>query len=212
MPAWLPPVLSAGAFMGAIVTAVMTWLGWGAQRELANVQITSARELERIKAEVGTMSRLHSTSEEKRAQVAAEALVASLRFLDALRGLVNPFYGKHDPAPREDPDAGAAFFNSRWDRFDHFDKEFRSAWTQAEVYLPENVAEALEKVWKLRGNVRGAQSVASTPRGAGPADQIAAYYLEGYGTDPERRIEDLRAEMKVLLRPLARPDHAKPGG
>ena len=55
MPGWLLPFLSAGAFLGAIVTAIMTAVGWGRQKDLANHQADLTKTVERHKAELSVI-------------------------------------------------------------------------------------------------------------------------------------------------------------
>ena len=68
----------AAAFGAAIVTALL--------------QQRSARSLAEIKAELSRLSLLRTSAEEKRAAVAAEGIVAILRFLNALSNLTSQAY------------------------------------------------------------------------------------------------------------------------
>jgi hypothetical protein len=231
MPAWLVPVLSAGAFLGAIVTAVMTAIGWRKQRELADRQAGHQRELaerqaerstfasrelenvkaeltsqlEGVKVELATFSRLRTTAEEKRAQVAAEALVSVIRIIGLLRSVCAVYLSFE----AHDVDASAVDLitrdrQERWNAVREFEPKFVEAWTLAQVYLPESTNGLLERIWFLRREIDAAQTRWEwTVAEKMDARFVSTNEEQGFGDIPEAKLDAALAEAKTLLRPVA---------
>jgi hypothetical protein len=92
-----------------------SWLGEDVQRRLDAGRAEAARGLESVRAELALIGRLQTTREENRAEVAAEALLATFDLLDAVQRAAKAFVlksaqnvvgivGQVDPGPRGPPD------------------------------------------------------------------------------------------------------------
>ena len=79
-----------------------------------------------------------------------------------------------------------------------------SAWEQAEVYLPESVDELMESVHKTANDIRWSQlfCAAAPEREIGKPSYVAAH-KDGFGSGAKKRVVELRAEARRILRPLA---------
>lgn len=97
MPGWLLPILSAGAFLGAIVTAIMTWRSWDKQKVLASYQADlngkietsrqdAATRIEHLKAWLGEDMLRRLDADRAAAARELESLKAQLAFVGRVRG------------------------------------------------------------------------------------------------------------------------------
>lgn len=139
--------------------------------------------------------------ETKRSAVAGEVLVATLRFLTGLGSLVSPLVSRplSDPDPRDEHKQMREVTAADWADFATFSNDFVKAWELAETYLPENVTALLDKIWKLRTEIRSAQmTFYATPLGKG-----TEFFKIGWGSAPQTKIDTLRTEARQLLRPIA---------
>jgi hypothetical protein len=197
IPEWVKIALGAGAGAGAIVTAVVTIFGWRFQARL-----------ERLKAQLAELTRLSTTGVEKRAEVAAQALVAVLRMLDALEGATS--LGSFTPSGAEDRSADRAArdrlmvleVEARSASIEPYDEEFRRAWHMAEVFLPEDVRELLRTINNLRGEILAGHRMHAMALTQSPQHAVE-FYKQGYGMEPQRKLAEVRQKAKALLRPIA---------
>src|SRR5688572_22917054 len=139
MPDWLEPLLSAGAVAGVVVTALFSGLGWRAQRQLSTRQVAVARDLEDIKTELEQLAHLRTSAQQRRAEVAAEALGATVRFAVVLKraGEAPGALGVPAPGGR----AGALYLREAlarsWSEIAPLEQRFEQAWDHALVHLDD---------------------------------------------------------------------------
>lgn len=139
--------------------------------------------------------------EGKLADVAAEVLVSTLRFLTALssttsiavRGVADASEGDDDETRWRKEVA------QRWTAIGPISNEFIKAWELAETYLPDEVNELLERVWDERAEILSNQQTYF----ATPVRHAAEFHKGGFGSVPEKRLKALRVEARKILRPLA---------
>ena len=149
----------------------------------------------------------------KRAEVAAEVLVTTLRFLSGLQQIASPWItgeGRDDQSPpptserdrrQRDIEALAKILAQRWESFAPTSNAFVAAWEHAEVFLPAGVMDFLEKIWKARASIKSNQHthiVQARQGGDNPK-----FFEGGLGDEVELKLLDLRKEAKEILRPLA---------
>jgi hypothetical protein len=189
---WLPPFISA---VGAITSV----------GGLAFTVYRGTQEWNKWKRERHVL---------KRAEVAGEVLVSSLRFLTGLQQIASPWItgeGPPDAEPeptserdrsKRDAEALGHILSNRWEQFSATSTAFVDAWERAEVYLPENVIALLEEVWKARASIHSNQHMHVMMGRQGHADRYD-FFEAGFGTDIRKSLDDLRNRVKGILRPLA---------
>jgi hypothetical protein len=218
MPDWLVPLLSAGAAAGVVVTAVFSGLGWRWQRLLSARQAAVARELEDIKIEFEQLAHLRTSAERRRAEVAAEALGATVRFGVVLKRAGEAPGALGVPAPSDR--AGALYLREAlarsWGEIAPLEQRFEQAWDQALVYLDdERVTDLMERLWRLKetrhkellASLAG-EAIEPSPDGERRAAPGNPNLLEG----PEferyiqfvEAIDDIVREAREVIRPLVR--------
>lgn len=138
LPPWLQALLGA-TLLASLVSAFMTWWGWQKQGDL-----------EVVKMDIHRLSQQRTSFEQKRAEVAAETMGASLRFLSAMRfpgRMPRPPFG--GPTRFEDIPNGAEVA-IQWRTFtvDTRDR-FEKAWDMSRAYLDDGANEYLWRVWSL---------------------------------------------------------------
>jgi len=159
-------------------------------------------KLEEIKAGLSVVAKLQEQTVERQATIAAQVLVTTLRYLDALRssvtGLVQVPSGKLDtPAS-----ALKAELEFRWAALRPFEKEFLDAWIQAEVHLPEESSTILSEVSECGNHIYGSQITHLTMFSNGSPSATA--FDNGFGRVPRERIDALRETVLAKLRPLVK--------
>jgi hypothetical protein len=174
------------------------------QRQRHEVELEAQRTaalhaIEGVKAELSVMTKLKTGAEEKRAQVAAEVLVATLRFLYALEGAVTlAALGDAPPGSRPEVQVSRSV-DMRRKVVDAATEQLTSAWILAEVHLPDDVNQLLDSVWKLWADIHAAQATWAAAAGTTEAGE---YYRRSVGPDPEKRINEMRSTVKTRLRQL----------
>jgi hypothetical protein len=114
MAAWLIDAL-ASFFGGGLAVAIAgvlakRWLDYRLQLAVVREQSSFQRGIEELKGEVGHLAQLRTTTEQQHAQIAAEALGATVRLLRVLRrtGRLPVRYGTSaDPGSVEEARQGA---------------------------------------------------------------------------------------------------------
>jgi hypothetical protein len=230
MPAWLTPWLSAGAFLGAIVTAVMTGIGWRKQRDLADRQAghqrdlaerqaerstLAARELENVKAELGSQlegvkaelaarTRLETTAEEKRAEVAAAALVAIMRVVEAVRMTCREALVRLVRAAVEGEKDGPIgdYREELWARVRRAERRLQRSREQVHIHLATDVADLFARLLVLSSEIEMDQAC-YTPGIEDEPDNPKARFAEAFGANARSRLDSIEAEAKRMLRPIA---------
>jgi hypothetical protein len=163
--------------------------------------------LEQVKADLGKLTELSTSSERKRADVAAEVLVAVLRMLDALEGATS--LGKFTDSSGVDRSNRAARqqaarieAEARAESVNPYDEEFRRAWHMSEVFLPEDVRDLMAGINGVRREILANQSSYADDLGD-PSGAASQFHQQGYGQRPNKKLSDLRGQAKALLRPIA---------
>jgi hypothetical protein len=139
--------------------------------------------------------------ETKKAAVAGEVLVASLRFLTAVASTTNLVVrgqlAAHDPNDEHKGMREAS--EADWNAIADISNEFIKVWELAETYLPEDVAELLEEIWEVRSDLQASQmGFFIMPLGEG-----TDFFKSGWGRVPREKLDALRVRARNLLRPLA---------
>ena len=139
-------ILSAG--FGALVAVLPTLISQRYQRKLEAERSAAAHNLEIAKAALGNVAR----GEERRAEVAAEALGATLRFLDALKWAASARLDPRGDAASIEGTLGEEIEEHKriFKQLERYERRFHLASEQTQIYLPEHVAEALERVVDLK--------------------------------------------------------------
>jgi hypothetical protein len=182
----------AAAIFGALVKS------WFAL-QVEKFKREQAQQLEAIKADLSLVTRLRGSAEEKRAAVAAEILISSLQFLDFLRSVTKPTW----VGPAESGQDGfIKEINSRWQAAHEIQLAFSKAWTLSETYLPPEVGDLMERIWKMRTEIHVSQSMHfDMAAQGGPRDM--QFWERGFGESVRSNVSVLRDEAKGLLRPIA---------
>lgn len=174
MPTWIAPVAGVVATITGVVAAAFAI--W-----------KTTVELKRWRTE-------------RPAQVAGEVLVATLRFLSELRGNTTPTIRPIDEAVVPEGVSDAERFHraveTRWANFRLVSDRFDEAWAKAETHLPDEVSTLLEEVSDAQRSIWAAQVTSIGSR--------RSSFDEGFGSGPQKRIEDLRKKVRTVIRPLAR--------
>lgn len=203
-PAWLPGVLAGvlSAVIVAVSSLLLASMNNRHQRRLEMDRASAAKDLEVARADIAAKAK----AAEKRATVAADALLASLELLDGMEAAasVARIIGDPDEEPDEDArERARRKVAARWEWLRQYDDQFDRAYKLAQVYLPDAVHDALERVRKLKWSTHvdrltHAETIAMEHR-----RDAEKFFEGGYGKVPEKQISDLRDELKGLLRPLA---------
>ena len=161
-------------------------------------------KLEELKAELGVVATLQGQAVERQATDAAQVLVTTLRYLDALRSSVTGLV--QVPSEKTDTPASAlkAELEHRWAALRPFESEFLDAWIQAEVHLPEDASTVLADVSECGNAIYGAQVTHLTMLSNGSPHAPA--FRDGFGKVPKDRIDGLRETALSKLRPLVKLD------
>jgi hypothetical protein len=138
----------------------------------------------------------------KRAEIAGEVLVSTLRLLTSLNPIVSVF-GSAPQDDADDPRDEHAHLRrdtqERWAAAADAWNAFVRSWELAETYLPDAVHQLLERIHDLRGTIRSAQhTYLATPVGG-----ATEYFAQGWGRVPQEKLDAIRAEARALLRPMA---------
>jgi hypothetical protein len=179
-----------------------TWMGEEMQRRLDK----SHGELDRIRTELAKANRNVGGVQERRAEVAAETLIAVLEFLDALRK-TEWDYPRPDERTHPARDEFRAEIRRRWEEVDSYEPALRRAMVKATVYLPDQVEDLVRKVARLK--MRMSFKVQRWLRSfhgnlaALPADS-SGMLLEVPWPRLGDEIRPLEEEARDLLRPIAR--------
>jgi hypothetical protein len=205
MPEWLEPMLSTAALAGVIATVIYSALGWRSQR----------RQLESIQGEFSRLHHLRTTVQQRRSEVAAEALGATIRFGVVLKraGEVPTSFGASTPGDR-----GAAALYLRdaleksWLDIGPIERRFEQAWDQALVYLDDDrVTDLMERLWRLK-ETRHKEQQSSLADGMEESDGRGSGSSPGLLEGPEferyiqfvEAVDDIVREAKEIVRPLVR--------
>jgi len=181
--------------MGGLAVSV----GEGARSDAASLaDLATLSSADVAKQPLGEAWRIEKR-ETKRAEVAADALVAALAFLDGLITIVSIFVMHSDDPNPTDPrgiEAWRREVEERWAKFAPVSDRFVDTIRLAETYLPDQVNELFNRVWMERATIKAAQSTYfQTPE----ANDV---FREGFGSRPDGRISSLRDECRRLLRPI----------
>ncbi len=161
------------------------------------------RALARMEEDVARLPPWRSAEQERAALAAADVLVSTLRYLDAVELATAPGLKAEAPAEGDEKRWLADDVRLRWADVRPQEQEFRGACVLAHVHLPERVQEALEEVAGLVRDIRTAQSTHVAQFAQGGHD--TRFFVEGFGELPVRRLAEQREALKRLLRPLVRP-------
>lgn len=202
VPGWLPPFLNG--LVGSGVLIALAWLNNRHQRRLESDRTTAARQLEATRAEINVKVQ----ADEKRAAAAADALLASLELLDGMEAAASVSRIMCDPERQPDEEAREQMrrtVEARWTWLQKYDDQFDRAYQLAQVYLPDTVCDALERVRKLKWSSHVGRLTHAELIGQGQAHRPDAekFFDGGYGKGATQQITALRAELKTLLRPVA---------
>jgi hypothetical protein len=201
--------IAQGIALGGLAVTV-----WKARRDFVQAETNrlddlkearreKARDIERMRAEKRSdaeRSREDRRST-KRAEVAGEVLVSSLRYLTSLNPVVSVFASPSQDT--DDPHNEYAHLRrdtqERWASTGDAWNALIRAWELAETYLPDYVHQLLERINDVRATIGAAQhTYLATPRG-----HNAEFFQEGWGRVPQAKIDAIRSEARALLRPLA---------
>jgi hypothetical protein len=191
--------------------ALATFVGGGAALAIAGylgktwLAHRLEREMEQHRADISLSSRLRGAAAEKQAQVAADALVAGLQFLDTVlehtlesRGYPSPY-----PKPDEMPDIIADLVRRRQVIAEQ-EKTFLQAVKQAEAHLPSAAVDALMSAHGLWRMLRLFQDIwiseIRRPDASGERAQLT--WMNGFRRGPLDNLDDVKDQMRRHLRPI----------
>lgn len=145
--------------------------------------------------------------ESKRAAVAGEVLVATLRYLFVLDRAASLVILGDAPVDADRQAVLRADVSRRIGMVDDVVQDFLEAWRAAETYLPRSVATIIEAIGKEGDALRWSQATfAELPLGHEDPEVrrfVREIYSEGFGSTPRQRIAGFRKEVLQRLRPLA---------
>ncbi|MCB0391804.1 MAG: hypothetical protein KDD58_10950 [Bdellovibrionales bacterium] len=137
----------------------------------------------------------------KTMEVAGRVLASSLRFVEAIRYIANPLsteaIDEEDKAKRFQK-----LLQIRQDNVATDFKDFLAAWNEAEVYLPDEIHNLLDSIWKEWASVRA------------DFDTIVVYWQQGVFQDAglqeawvniagtRGKFDEFKEDLKDKLRPL----------
>jgi hypothetical protein len=209
-------VVITSSVLGGLVTALVNvWLQYKSARRLDRERAAETRRqdqqraehaaaLEQVRVDLARYTQLSTSGEQKRAEVAAEVLVGVLRMLDALDGATfgGIFAKRVDDAPVARHQWAWLEADAREASVRPLDDEFRRAWHLAEVFLPEDVRDLFDRINKLKGEILGAHRTYALVLEQAPQHAVEVF-KQGYGTEPSKKVGEVRAKAKELLRPIA---------
>jgi hypothetical protein len=201
-PWWTVVAGLTGTVFGGGVSVVTSLVNNRHQRRLAADNAVTAKELEALRAEIGTGAK----ATEKRAAVAADVLLACLDVVDGMEAVASVAGIVADPEKEiaEDlRDWHRRKATARWDWLKQYDERFDRAYVMAQVYLPDNVCDALERLRKLKWSIHVDQLGHAELVHYGGRQDAQKFFSGGFGAEPTKQIRVLRDELKILLRPLA---------
>src|SRR5450631_1938399 len=147
---YLGATLLGGGVASVLLTGLLSF-------QLERFKNRQSGKLEEIKAELSVIARLQGQSVERQAGIAAQVLVATLRYLDALKSSV----AGAALVPRKESDtptsARQVDLDFRWAFLKPFEKEFADAWIQAEVHLPQDTIAVLAEISDCGRDIYGNQ-------------------------------------------------------
>jgi hypothetical protein len=159
-------------------------------------------KLEEIKAELSVIAKLQGQAVERQATIAAQVLVTTLRYLDALRSSVTGL-AQLPPGKSDTPSSALkAELEFRWAALRPFEKDFLDVWIQAQVHLPEDASTILAEVSECGNHIYGSQITHLTMFANGSPNVTA--FENGFGRKPRDRIDALRETALAKLRPLVK--------
>lgn len=191
-----------GTVFGGGVSVVTTLVNNRHQRRLAKENASTARELEALRADIGAGTK----AAEKRATVAADVLLACLDLVEGMEAVASVAGIVADPEKEEGEDLRdwhRRKATARWDWLKQYDERFERVYVMAQVYLPESVCDALERLRKLKWTIHVDQLGHAELVHYGGRTDAQKFFSGGFGTEPTNQIRALRDELKSLLRPLA---------
>lgn len=184
-----------------------SWMGEELQRRLEADRSKAHGDLDKIRVELARASRQASGVQERRAEVAAETLIAVLEYLDALRKTEWDYAKPEDRTAHPARDEFRAEIRRRWEEVDSYEPALRRAMVKATVYLPDEVEDLVRKVARLK--IRMSFKVQRWLRtfhgnlAALPVDS-SGMLLEIPWPRLGDEIRPLEEEARGLLRPIAR--------
>jgi hypothetical protein len=180
-------------------------------QKLDDERVADAQAIEHLKAQLAKLTQLSTSGEQRRAEVAAEVLVGVLRMLDALDGATSQgvFAKRVDDAPAARHQWAWLEADAREASVRPLDDEFRRAWHLAEVFLPEDVRDLFDRINKLKGEILGAHRTYALVLEQAPQHAVEVF-RQGYGTEPSKKVGEVRARAKELLRPIAQLGAPRP--
>jgi hypothetical protein len=138
----------------------------------------------------------------KQAEVAGEVLATTLRFLSDVKANTSMAIRTTDAAGeagQAEHERFALAIESRWTQLRPTHDRFMEAWAKAETYLSDEVNKVLERISDEQRSIWSAQVTSiGLPRGS--AREI---WADGFGSAPQTRLDELRDEVRKLLRPIA---------
>jgi len=164
-------------------------------------RITAAKELEALKAEVDTRAK----AAEKRATVAADALLACLELFEGMEAVASVTRIVGDPEDQPDEDTRERYRRkaaARWEWLKKYDTQFDQAYKMAQVYLPDAACGALARLRKLQWSIHVDQMTHAELVAFEHRPDTEKFFEGGYGKVPTEQINALRDELKSLLRPI----------
>ena len=184
------------------------WLGEELQRRLDADRIMAGKDLEQVKSQLARLNRPTNGAHQKRVEVASEALMAILEFLDALRK-TEWDYPKPDDRDRAARNEFRAEVRRRWDDVSSYEPALRRAMVASCVHLPEEVEDLILKVsrLKMRMNLKVQRWLHSSDGSfeALPTDS-SGMLLDVPWPRLGDEIRPLEDEARQLLRPIARAE------
>lgn len=189
---------------GAVPSVVFTALvGAWFTIQMEKLRNKQSAKLEEVKTALSAVLKLQALSVERQAGIAAQVLVATLRYLDALKGSVSGFV----QVPRKESDTPAsareAEFQFRWAALKPFEKGFADAWIQAEIHLPQDAIAILAEASDCGRDIFANQMTHLTMLYNGETGDPTCY-RNSFGSIPNRRIQSLRETAIAKLRPLVK--------
>lgn len=143
-----------------------------------------------------------------RAEVAAEALIATIRFVEQLRVTCTLMPGLSNPAAldREKMKGLGAdlrpMVRAEWQDFNEtVGRAFIEAWRKSQVYLDEDAHDALAKLWSKKMTMWAAQTSVAVSWSLGDPD--ANFFAQGFGQSLGDELAQLEREVRAVLKPIA---------
>jgi hypothetical protein len=183
-----------------------SWMGEELQRRLDAERSKAHGDFDRLRVDVVRAGRQVGVNE-RRAEVAADTLMAVLEYLDALRRTEWDIPKPDERSNHPGRDDFRAEIRRRWDEVDSHEPALRKAMVKSTVYLPDDVEDLVRKVARLK--MRMSFKVQRWLRSF--HGNLAALPVDSSGMlleVPWPRLGDeirpLEEEARALLRPIAR--------